>query len=59
MAKAKMTFEQWIKKVDEHLLKKVYMTHMDLPDCPYMRWYEYGFSPSSAAAKAIKNAKES
>ena len=52
------TFEVWIKEVDAHIVKKVGLYHDDLPDCLYHDWYEDGVSPSSAASRAIRSAKE-
>lgn len=52
------TFEQWLKEVDAELVKRVYMTHMDLPDCSYRDWYDSRVTPKGAASRAIKAAKE-
>jgi len=51
-----MTFEQWFRKVNIAVEKLCGMSVEDLPDCPYMDWFEDGMTPTSAARKAIRNA---
>lgn len=55
---AKMTFEQWLNKVDAAVESRTGLSRDDLPDCPYRDWYDDGVSPSAAASRAIKAAKE-
>lgn len=52
-------FEQWLKEVNNALIEKCSLGYMDLPDCSYAQWFEDGITPKQAAARAIKNAKES
>ena len=55
----KKSFEQWIKEVDQIIGAKYFgLGHRDLPDVNYLDWYEDGISAKSAAAKAVKYAKE-
>jgi hypothetical protein len=57
MAK-KLSFDQWVKKVDAILLATVGVGLSDLPDVAYADWYEDGVSPTTAAKRAKKNAME-
>ena len=59
MAKVKLSFEEWLKEVDEILWSKVGLSKDDLPDCSYRDWYDEGMSPVRAAGKAVRNATES
>jgi hypothetical protein len=53
-------FNQWKAKVDAILSKKLGgLTSDDLPDIDYWSLWQDRVSPSSAAAQAIRNAKES
>jgi len=54
----KMEFDDWLQKVDDILIRNTGMSYRDLPDCPYADWHEQGVAPKSAAAKAVKRAKE-
>lgn len=54
-----MTFQQWIAKVDERLIKVFGMPHDCLPDCDYYSWWSSKLTPSVAARMAIENAKNS
>lgn len=51
-------FRAWMAKVDAAVAAKTGLSALDLPDCPYYSWYEDGVTPKSAAAKAIKAARE-
>lgn len=42
-------FIKWLAKVDDHLIKKVGLTHLDLPDGPFADWFDDGISPATAA----------
>lgn len=53
-----MTFEQWLEKVNAIIESKVGLSYQDLPDCSYHDWYDEGVSPSVAAKRAIRLAKE-
>ncbi len=55
---AKQSFEDWFKKVDAAVKKLAFLSAHDLPDCPYMDWYNDGVSPSVAAKRAIKRAMD-
>lgn len=47
-------FRDWMVKVDECLRRKVGLTHLDLPDCPYADWFDDGMQARGAASMAIK-----
>lgn len=52
----KMTFEQWMDKVDRLIANRTYgMTSADLADQPYRDWYDDGMSPKQAARQALVN----
>lgn len=53
-----MTFELWMRKVDEHLIDRCGMTSADLPDYYYMDLFEDGVDPEEAAEEAFENAFE-
>lgn len=53
----KKSFEAWMKMVDAIISSKIGLSSNDLPDCPFMDWWEDGMSSASAAKKAIKNAE--
>ena len=55
----KPTFEQWLDAINEVLSRRIGLSHRDLPDCCYRDWYDDGVTARSAAARAIRNAKES
>jgi hypothetical protein len=52
-------FEQWLRKVNYHLIQQCGMVSDDLPDRPYRDMYEGGDSPEDAATEALEYAKES
>lgn len=54
----KLTYEQWMKQVNDALYKKCGMGADMLPDWNYRDDYTDGVSPTSCAAHAIRNAKE-
>lgn len=51
----KRTFEQWLKEVNDLLIKTIGIGIDDLPDCSYYDWYESGKAPKSAAKSVLKN----
>lgn len=51
----RLTFAEWLRKIDAILASRLGMTHEDLPDCCYRDWYDDGISPSRAAGLAITN----
>jgi hypothetical protein len=55
---AKKTFEEWMVEVNKVVETKVGLGTDDLPDCCYRDWYDNGVSVKSAAARAIRSAKE-
>jgi len=54
----KLTFEDWMKKVDKIIESRVGLSSDDLPDVCYRDWYDDGISPDRAANRAIKSAVE-
>lgn len=59
MAKPAVAFPAWMAAVNAAVIEKCGLCAADLPDWPYMPAWERGVSPKSAAAKAVKAAKES
>jgi hypothetical protein len=55
---AKITFNDWMAKVDAALLRKCGLDNRDLPDWTYVDAFEDGFTPNAAAAAALRAAKE-
>ncbi len=55
---AKRTFEEWMAEVNKVVEARVGLSTYDLPDCCYRDWYDSGVSVKSAAARAIRSAKE-
>ncbi len=56
--KTKLTFEEWLVSVNFFIRRSCGLDREDLPDCCYADWYAAGVTPRSAAARAIKAAKE-
>lgn len=52
------SFEEWLRLVDSHIRNKCGLSHLDLPDWCYRDAYDDGVTPATAAARAIKAAKE-
>lgn len=52
----RQTFEQWMKKVDAVLVRRVGVDSMDLPDVCYSEMFEDGFTAAGAAARALRAA---
>lgn len=57
-ATAPVTFETWMSLVDDELVRRVHLTHEDLPDVDYRGMYESLQSPEEAALYAIEFAAE-
>lgn len=55
---ARKSFDEWMRDVDAAVARKCGMSHHDLPDCPYRDWYDDGVSAKSAAAKAVRMARD-
>ena len=51
----KMSYADWLKKVDQAVSAKVGLSYRDLADQPYRSWYDSGVSPKSAAARAVRS----
>lgn len=51
-------FDEWMLKVKKAVMSKVGLSHEDLPDQPYWDWFASGITPSVAASRAIRYAKE-
>lgn len=56
--KVKMSYREWLNRVDVAVWSKVGVGLYDLPDVPVRAMYDDGYSPSKAASAAVKNAKE-
>jgi hypothetical protein len=48
------TFDQWMKDVDKYLLRKVGLTHSDLPDFPSYDMWSDGISAEEAAQDLLE-----
>jgi hypothetical protein len=48
-----MTFEQWMKKVDQNISEVAGLSSNDLADQNYMDWFEDGMTPMEAAMEAL------
>jgi len=53
----KLSFEEWLKQVDDAVWKRGGMSIHDLPDVPLRDWYDSGTSPVGAANRALRAAK--
>lgn len=51
-----MTFDQWMRQVDEIVWEQAGCGINDLPDCLFKDWYEDRVSPEEAAARAVEEA---
>ena len=53
----KLSFDDWKREADKVCQAKTGMSLDDLPDVPFMDWYEEGVTPAGAAGRAIRSAK--
>ena len=49
-----MTFEQWMRQVDDLTWQQAGCGTNDLPNASYRDWYEDGLSPDEAAERAVE-----
>ncbi len=56
--KRTITFDEWLKAVDDEVWAKAGMSHLDLPDWGYRDAYDDRRSPAAAARSAIRAAKD-
>lgn len=54
----KLSFEEWMRKVDQLVQSRVGLSAHDLPDWRYRDAYDDEMTPARAAAHVIKNAKD-
>lgn len=54
----KMSFQQWMNKVNQIINAKIGLDSGDLPDCCYLDWYNDGMTAASAATRAVRNCWE-
>lgn len=52
------SFDQWMAEIDQYVTRRVGCSVYDLPDCCYRDWYDDGDSARTAAAAAIRAARE-
>ena len=52
---AKLTFPEWMKRVDRAISARLGLGANDLADQPYADWWESGMTPKEAAEEAIQN----
>jgi hypothetical protein len=57
MAKAKLSFDEWMKQVDAELTKRIGLVSDDLPDQQYRDWYDAGTDPVLVAKRIIRDFK--
>jgi len=50
---ARMSFEDWLRKVDQAVGQIAGLSYMDLADQPYRDWYDDGVAPGTAAKRAL------
>jgi uncharacterized protein DUF5419 len=50
----KISFEDWMKKVDELVGQRIGLSVHDLVDCPFRDWFDAGVTPQEAAHDAIR-----
>jgi hypothetical protein len=55
---SRLPFSAWMRAVDAAVTKKCGLSADDLPDACYCDWHAQGVSPSAAAARAIRAAKD-
>ena len=53
---APTSFEAWMARVDDALVRKVGVSSGDIPDIPYRDLFDQGITPEEAADEAIENA---
>lgn len=53
-----LSFDQWMKTVDEIIWSKLGCSVYDLPDCCFRDWYDSGKHPASAATCALRAARD-
>ena len=53
-----MTFDDWMKAVDDACYDRAGCSVYDLPDVCFRDWYDDGVSPKSAAGRAIRSARD-
>jgi hypothetical protein len=54
----KKSFDAWCMEVNRIVVNLCGMSLEDLPDCAYRDWYDDNLTPSRAAKRVIRNAKE-
>lgn len=54
----KLSFDLWLKEVDEHVQARTGLSRDDMPDIAYRDLFDGGATPRQAASAAIRNAKE-
>lgn len=50
-----MNFQQWMKRVDQHVAAKIGLTTGDMPDLCFVHdWFDDGMSPQEAARELLE-----
>lgn len=52
----RLTFDEWMKRVDAHVSRICGLSYSDLPDIAYRDMYDDGASPKEAAQEALAEA---
>lgn len=47
-------FEKWMEEVDALVYKRAGLSVHDLPDCPFLDWFNDDVMPGVAARRAIR-----
>lgn len=54
----KLTFKEWMQKVNAEVIALVGLSAYDLPDVCYHDWYDEEITPKEAAQMAVEYAME-
>lgn len=51
----RLSFEEWMRRVDASVQRKVGLSVHDLADVAFRDWYDDGVTAAGAATRAIRN----
>lgn len=54
----KLSFQEWMRKVNICVAQRIGLSAEDLPDQPYRDWYDSGMTPQDAAEDVLRNEAE-
>lgn len=52
----RLSYEEWVRRVDASVERKVGLSIHELPDVPLRDWYDDGVTSGGAATRAIREA---